>query len=177
MKSVTTRRLFGALFCLLAAMYSLTLFANEPGFSHQYLNLDLPDGWSAATLPDGAEKENIGVLKSKKLAGVSITLDCYRGRLHTLSSTRIRALKTLAAAYPDGQEQLEKPHKVRSQGGKGKSELWRGYIKVGEQTVSLISPMAALKTKDCWLVMIGFAPESKGEALQADFSEILRSAR
>ena len=156
---------------------SVNISAGGQVFSHQYLKLELPDGWSSAKLPDGAGKESIGILKSKKIKGASITLDCYRGGLHTLSSTRIRALGTIGAAYPDGQKQLQKPRKVRAKGGKGKAELWRGYVKVGDQMVTLVSPMAALKTKHCWLVVIGFAPESKTDALQADFTEILHSAQ
>lgn len=146
-------------------------------FKHQYLTLDLPAGWKTYPAPDGSPKESIGVLKSDKIAGASITLECYRGAFHSHASTRIRALNTISAVYPAGQKQLKKPYRVKAKGGKGNAELWRGYIKVGDLMVSLISPMAELKTKHCWLVMIGFAPETATAAIEKDFLAILKSAR
>jgi len=146
-------------------------------FKHQYLTLDLPSGWKTYPAPDGSPKESIGVLKSDNIAGTSITLECYRGAFHTHASTRIRALNTISAAYPAGQKQLKKPYRVKAKGGKGNAELWRGYVKVGDLMLTLISPMAELKTKHCWLIMIGFAPETATAAIEKDFLAILKSAR
>lgn len=162
---------------LCITFFSFHAFAGETTFSHQYLSLTLPDGWVIGKVPAGSQKETIGYLQSKNIKGSTITVDCYRGFLHTWASTRIRGLKTIAAAYPAGQESLKKPYKIRTAGGKGKAELWRGYVQVGDMTVSLHSPMATVKTKNCWLVMIGFTPDSTAEALDQDFFKIVKSAR
>ncbi len=168
------------IFVIFMMLLSSNLYASDTSakqFKHRYLTLDLPAGWKVGQVPKGSAKETIGVLKSGTIAGASITLDCYRGAFHTHASTRIRALGTISAAYPAGQKQLKEPYRVNARGGKGNAELWRGYVKVGDLMISLITPMAELKTKHCWLAMIGFAPESKTAALQKDFDAILKSAR
>ncbi|GMR21370.1 MAG: hypothetical protein BMS9Abin36_1970 [Gammaproteobacteria bacterium] len=172
------KRNFLFISCLISSYFSIaTAFASGSEFSHKYLTLDLPEGWSTGQVPEGSEKQTIGVLKSSSIKASSITLDCYRGALHTHASTRIRGLNTISATYPAGQEQLKKPYKIKTQGGKGKAELWRGYIKIGNQTVALQTPMAAIKTKHCWLVALGFTPDSSGEAMEKDFLTIMKSAR
>ncbi len=164
--------------CIISLYFSVTIaFASGSEFSHKYLTLDLPEGWSAGQVPEGSEKQTIGVLKSSTIKASSIILDCYRGALHTHASTRIRGLNTISATYPAGQEHLKKPYKIKTQGGKGKTELWRGYIKIGNQTVALQTPMAAIKTKHCWLVALGFTPDSSGKAMEKDFLTIIKSAR
>jgi len=180
MKPSTSNQAKPVIFLILMILLSSNLYAGDAPakqFKHQYLTLDLPDGWKVGQVPKGSAKETIGVLKSETIAGASITLDCYRGALHTHASTRIRALNTISAVYPAGQKQLKEPYRVKAKGGKGNAELWRGYIKVGDLTVTLISPMAELKTKHCWLAMIGFAPETATAALEKDFLKILKSAR
>ena len=169
-----------ASFLVLIIFLASNLYAGDAAaeqFKHQYLTLDLPAGWKVGQVPKGSARETIGVLKSETIAGASITLDCYRGALHTHASTRIRALGTISAAYPAGQKQLKEPYRVKAKGGKGNAELWRGYVKVGDLMVTLITPMAELKTRHCWLAMIGFAPETKIAALQKGFDAILKSAR
>lgn len=160
---------------LVSLFSSSTLFAAD-GFSHQHLNLDLPAGWTAHPA-EAKAAPHIGTVKSSSIAGTSITLECYRGMMHTLTSTRIRALKTLAGAYPAGQEQIKKKQKIKTQGGKGKWESWKGYVKAGEMTVALSSPIAYVKTRDCWLVAIGYTAEANAEKLEKDFLAIIKSAR
>lgn len=161
---------------LFSLFASHSLYAAD-GFSHQHLKLDLPDGWTAHPA-DAKAAPHVGTVKSTSIAGTSITLDCYRGALkHTLTSTRIRALKTLAGAYPAGQEQLKKKQKIKTQGGKGIWESWKGYVKAGDMTVALSSPMGMIKTKDCWLVAIGFTAEANAEKLEKDFLAIIKTAR
>jgi len=171
-----TKLQIGVVSVLAGIVFGAPTVAAENTFTHEHLTLTLPEGWSSAKVPEGS-KDTIGVLKSSKIAGTSITLDCYRGRLHTEASTRIRGLGTISAAYPDGQEQLKKPKRFKGNGIKGTVELWRGYVKAGNLIVKLQSPMAAAKTKHCWLVMTGFTPESSGPALETDFMTILESAR
>ena len=150
-------------------------FAGE-GFSHKHLNLDLPAGWTAHPAKPSAEP-HLGTIKSSSMAGTSITLDCYRGAFHTHTSTRIRGLKTIAAAYPAGQELVKKKHKIKSKKGKGTWESWKGYVKVGDLTVALSSPMANIKTPHCWLVAIGYTAESNSAQLEKEFLTIIKSAR
>ena len=146
-------------------------------FSHKHLNLDLPAGWSAHPAA-AADAPHLGTLKSANIPGTSITLDCYRGKLHSQASTRIRALKTVAAAYPAGQEQLAKEKKIKTRGGKGSWETWKGFVNIGNnQMVTLVSPMASIKTPDCWLVMVGYTAEANAGKLETDFLSILNSAR
>lgn len=160
------------LLCWLASSQTIA----GQGFSHQHLTLDLPDGWTAHPA-DAKSAPHLGTVKSSTMPGTSITLDCYRGGLHTLSSTRIRGLKTIAAAYPAGQEQVKKKKKIKTKKGKGIWESWKGYVKVGDMTVALNSPMANIKTPHCWLVMIGYTPENNADKLEKDFLTILKSAR
>jgi len=180
MKLISYNQAKQAIFLFLMILMSSNLYAGDTPvkqFKHRYLTLDLPAGWKVGQVPKGSAKETIGVLKSETIAGASITLDCYRGALHTHASTRIRALGTISAAYPAGQKQLKEPYRVKARGGKGNAELWRGYVKVGDLMITLISPMAELKTKHCWLIMIGFAPETAAAAIEKDFLKILKSAR
>jgi len=161
----------------LSLFISSQALAGSDKFTHQYLTLVLPDGWAVGKVPKGSDKQTIGVLTSKKIKGASITVDCYRGMLQTKASTRIRGLKLLGVVYPKGQEHLKKPYKVKTESGKARAELWRGYLQAGNQTIGLISPMAILKTKNCWLLMIGYTPESTAKELEEDFLEILKSAK
>ena len=151
------------------------VFAGE-SFDHKYLKLDLPAGWTAHPA-DAAAEPHLGTIKSSEMAGTSITLDCYRGALHNLASTRIRGLKTIAAAFPDGQELLKEKQKIRTTKGKGTWESWKGYVKAGNTIVVLSSPMANIKTKHCWLVSIGFTPESNSAQLEKEFLSIIKTAQ
>jgi hypothetical protein len=163
---------------LACAVSSYGVGSHASEYKHQHLSLTLPAGWEATEIAVGSGKELIGQFRSKNAAGTSILTYCYRGMLHTKASTRIRGLNLIGASYPAGQELLKKPHKVKTNSGKKASvELWQGYVKVKNTTVPLISPMAVMKTKHCWLLMVGFAPTATGEQLDHDFLALLKTAR
>jgi hypothetical protein len=157
-------------------MFTTTLSLAGEHFSHKYINFDLPDGWTAS-LANESELPHVGKISSTDLPGTSITVDCYRGAFNSKASTRIRALNTIAAAYPAGQEMVKDKSKIKTQKGKGTWESWKGYVQVDDQVAILSSPMASIKTKHCWLVMIGFTPEKNQEKLEKDFLAILKTAR
>ena len=152
--------------------------AQENVFTHEYLSLKLPEGWVTHDIPSNFEKEVIAWLKSEKIAGVSITVHCYRGRRYNYRGIRIGALRTIAAAYPKGQEMLKKPTKIKTDsGGTAVVELWRGAVDAGGQTVLLQSPMGIVRTKQCWLMMLGYAPDASGAQLEEAFTKIIKSAQ
>ncbi len=146
-------------------------------FEHEYISLALPDGWMTKDIPSNFEKEVIGWLNSEKIPGTSITVSCYRGRRYNYSSIRIAGLKTIAAVYPKGQEMLKKPKKIKTDSGyTAVVELWRGSVDSGGQTVFLQTPMGILKTKYCWILMLGYTPDSSGPQLEEDFMKIIKTA-
>ncbi|MDH5325139.1 MAG: hypothetical protein OEZ68_12475 [Gammaproteobacteria bacterium] len=145
-------------------------------FTHAHLTLDLLNGWKSGPLPTNSEN-TIGVLTSNNISGASIVLDCYRGFMHSMATTRTRGLGTLSAALPAGQEQLSKPRQITTRKGKGTIEFWRGNIPAGNVTITLATPLAIIKTRHCWLVATGYAPESAKEQLQQEFEAIIKSAR
>ena len=152
--------------------------AEENVFTHEYLSLKLPEGWVAQDIPSNFEKEVIGWLKSEKIAGTSITVHCYRGRRYNYSSVRIGALKAIASAYPEGQEMLKDKTKIKTEsGGTAVVELWRGAVDAGGQIVLLQSPLGIVRTKQCWLLMIGYTPDTSGAQLEEDFLTIIKSAQ
>jgi len=168
---------------LLPAVMLLMLFSNgyaaggQAEFRHKYLSLTLPAGWS---VKGGAVEgdELIGTLQSKSIPGASILIFSYRGALLNYTNVRIRGLKSLAVVYPKGQKQLKKPKKIRTEKGyKPKVELWQGFLDAGSMTVALQSPMAVMKTKKSWILMIGYAPDASGAKLEEDFLNILKSAK
>ncbi|MBW1946269.1 MAG: hypothetical protein JRJ51_26175 [Deltaproteobacteria bacterium] len=119
-----------------------------------------------------------GTLQSKSIPGASILIFSYRGALLNYTNIRIRGLKSLAVVYPKGQKQLKKPKKIRTEKGyKPKVELWQGFLDAGSMTVALQSPMAVMKTKKSWILMIGYAPDASGAELEEDFLNILKSAK
>jgi len=168
---------------LFAAALVLMLFSNSYAagglaeFKHKYLSLTLPAGWSVkgdAVTGD----ELIGWLQSKNIPGGSILIFSYRGAFINYRNVRIRGLKRLAIDYPKGQKQLKKPKKIRTEKGyKPKVELWQGFLDAGSMTVALQSPMAVMKTKKSWILMIGYAPDASGAKLEEDFLKILKSAK
>ena len=152
--------------------------AQENLFTHEYLSLKLPEGWVTQDIPANFEKEVIGWLKSEKIAGTSITVHCHRGWRYNYSSVRIGALKSIAAAYPKGQKMLKDKTKIKTEsGGTAVVELWQGAVDAGGQTVLLQSPMGIVRTKQCWLLMIGYTPDSSGPQLDEDFLAIIKSAK
>jgi hypothetical protein len=168
---------------LLAVAILFMLFSNgyaagDPAeFKHQNLTLTLPAGWSV-NMETVTGKELIGSLRSTSIPGSSILIFSYRGALINYTNVRIRGLKSLAAAYPKGQKQLKKPKKIRTEKGyKPKVELWQGFIDAGSMTVTLQSPMAVMKTKKSWILMIGYTPDATGAKMEEDFLKILKSAR
>jgi hypothetical protein len=151
---------------------------HETTFTHDRLTLRLPAGWVTQDIPSDSEPQVIGYLKSNAIPGASITVMCYRGWGYNQRKVRIAGLMSLAAAYPKGQQALKKPTKIRTESGsKAVVELWRGVLEASGQTVSLQSPMGIVRTEDCWLLMIGYGPESTGAELERDFEAILKSAR
>jgi hypothetical protein len=153
--------------------------AGAPGvFEHELLTLTLPPGWASSAVPPGSEKEIIGWLTSERIPGATVMVGCYRGFGQSFASVRIAALRTLAAAYPQGQKMLEDKKKIRTkQGKKALVELWQGVVDSGGQAVLMQSPMGVVKTKHCWAMMMGFVADSFGAQLKDDFTEILGSAR
>ena len=152
--------------------------AQENVFTHEYLSLKLPEGWVTQEIPSNFEKEVIGWLKSEEIAGTSITVHCYRGWRYNYRNVRIGALRTIAAAYPQGQKMLKDQTKIKTDsGGTAVVELWQGIVDAGGQTVLLQSPMGIVRTKQCWLLIIGYTPDSSGAQLDEDFIKIIKSAQ
>jgi hypothetical protein len=153
--------------------------AGTPGvFEHELMTLTLPPGWASSPVPPGSEKEIIGWLSSETIPGATVMVGCYRGFGQSFTSVRVAGLRTLAAAYPQGQKMLEDKRKIRTEQGKrGLVELWQGVVDSGGQTVLMQSPMGFVRTKHCWGMMIGFVTDSFGPQLKEDFTKILNSAR
>lgn len=165
-------------FLSVLAVFAVQTLAEENVLEHQYLSLTLPDGWVKKDIPSGSGKEVIGQLKSEKIAGASITVFCYRGRRYNYRKVRIIGLKSIAAAYPKGQEMLKKPTKLRTDSGyKAVVELWRGALDAGGQTVFLQTPMGIVRTRHCWLLMLGFTADSSGAQLEEDFMKIVKAVK
>ncbi|MCD4741379.1 MAG: hypothetical protein K8R67_02690 [Desulfobacteraceae bacterium] len=171
----------GNVFLLIVAMvfmlFSIGYAAKEQTqFKHELLTLTLPDGWSVNK--DAATgKELIGWLKSETLPGASILIYSYRGVTINYRNVRIRGLKRIAADYPKGQNHLKKPKTVKTpKGYKPKVELWQGFLDAGGVTVALQSPMAVMKTKKSYILMIGYVLDASGVKMEEDFLKILKSA-
>jgi hypothetical protein len=99
---------------------------------------------------------------------------CYKGITRNFSNIRIGGLRTIAASYPKGQKVLKDKTKIKTeQGKKALYELWQGVSDAG----LMQSPMGIVKTKHCWALMIGYAPDSFGSRLEEDFMKVLNSAR
>jgi len=146
-------------------------------FEHDFLTLTLPEGWVSHEIPANFEREVIGWFKSTKIPGASISVLCYRGWRYNYRNVRIGGLRTIASAYPAGQKALQNPTKIKTDNGyKAAVELWQGVANAGGQTVLLQSPMVILKTRGCWLLMIGYAPDASGAQLEEDFTKIFMSA-
>ena len=168
---------------LLATAMVLVLFSNSYAaggpaeFKHKHLSLTLPAGWSVKK--DAVTgNELIGWLQSKSIPGASIIIYSFRGALINYANIRIRGLKRLAIDYPKGQKQLKKPKKIRTEKGyKPKVELWQGFLDSGGIMVTLQSPMAVMKTKKSWILMIGYVPDASGAKMEEDFLKILKSAK
>ena len=167
----------------LAAAMVLMLFTNsyaaggQAEFKHKNITLTLPAGWSVKE-DATTGKELIGWLQSKSIPGASIIIYSFRGAFVNYANVRIRGLKRLALDYPKGQKQLKKPKKIRTEKGyKPKVELWQGFIDAGSMTVTLQSPMAVMKTKKSWILMIGYVPDTSGAKMEEDFLKILKSAK
>ena len=163
---------------LAVLLIAIQALAEEKALEHEYLSLTLPDGWVTQDMPSNFEKEVIGWLKSKKIPGTSITVSCYRGRRYNYRKIRIAGLRTIAAACPKGQEMRKKPTKMRTDSGyKAVVELWRGAVDAGGHTVSLQIPMGIVRSKHCWVLMLGYTPDSSGQQLEEDFTRIIKTAR
>jgi len=161
-----------------AAPETAKAITGEPAeFKHKYITLSLPAGWSVKE--DAATgKELIGWLESKSIPGATIIVYSFRGAFINYTNIRVRGLKRIAADYPKGQKQLKKPKTIRTEKGyKPKVELWQGFLDSGGTTVALQSPMAVMKTRKSWILMIGYAPDASGVSLEEDFLKILKSAK
>jgi len=152
--------------------------AQEDTFNYNNFSLTLPEGWVKQDISKGSEKEVVGSLKSEKIAGTTILVLCYKGWRYNYSSIRIAGLKTIASAYPKGQEMLKKETKIKTDGGlTAVTELWRGAVAAGGTTVFLQSPMGIMETKAGWILLLGFTPESTGAQLEEDFLKMIKSAK
>jgi hypothetical protein len=172
------RKMAIGIMALVVLLIAVQALAEGNVFEHEYLSLTLPEGWGTQDIPGNFEKEVIGWLKSEKIPGTSITVSCYRGRRYNYRKIRIAGLRTIAAACPKGQEMLKKPTKMRTDSGyKAVVELWRGAVDAGGQTVSLQIPMGIVRSKHCWVLMLGYTPDSSGQQLEEDFTRILKTAR
>jgi hypothetical protein len=155
---------------------STNVFAEQNMFNHKLLKLTLPDGWSV-NKDAATDNELIGVIKSESIPGASILIFSYRGIKINYRNVRIRGLKRIAADYPKGQNHLKKPVTIKNDNGyKPKFELWQGFLDAGNMTVALQSPMAAMKTKKSYILMIGYVPDASGTRMEEDFIKILKSA-
>ncbi|MCJ7783411.1 MAG: hypothetical protein MUP41_05720 [Desulfobacterales bacterium] len=152
--------------------------AQEDTFNYNNFSLTLPESWVKQDISKGSEKEVVGSLKSEKIPGTTILVLCYKGWRYNYSSIRIAGLKTIASAYPKGQEMLKKETKIKTDGGlTAVTELWRGAVAAGSTTVLLQSPMGIMETKAGWILMLGFTPESTGAQLEEDFLKMIKSAK
>ena len=152
------------------------VLAGQSQFEHKLLSLTLPDGWSVNKATVTGD-ELIGSLQSTSIPGSSILIYAYRGMTLNYRNIRIRGLKSIADTYPQGQVHLKKPKSIKTDSGyKPKYELWQGFIDAGGTTVALQSPMAAMKTKRAWILMIGYTPDTTGVQMEQDFIKILKSA-
>ncbi len=160
-------------------LFGLTGFAHsvdaqEATFKYDNFSLTLPEGWAKQEPPKGSEKEVVGSLKSEKIPGTTILVLCYKSWRYNYTSVRIAGLKTIASAYPKGQQVLKKETKLKTDGGlTAVTELWRGVLDAGGMTVSLQSPMGIMETKAGWILLLGFTPESSGAQLEEDFLKII----
>ena len=142
-------------------------------FEHRYLTLSVPAGWRTEPLQPNFEKEIIAWLKSDTIPGASIMVSCYRGMGLNHRKVRIGGLKTIASVYPQGQKQLKKETKVRTeQGKKAVVEVWQGL----SGSTLMQSPLGIMKTRDCWVMMIGYVADSFGPQLEGDFMKVLHFA-
>ena len=160
-------------FIFLSSSYAV---AGQAQFKHNLLTLTLPDGWSVnkGVVPG---KILIGGLSSKTIPGSSILIYAYRGMRINMRNVRNRGLLNLDAEFPKGQKHLKKPKKIRTDSGyKAQIELWLGIIDAGNTTIALHLPMAVMKTRESYILMIGYTPESTGPKMEADFIKIIKSA-
>lgn len=166
------------LFLLGLTGFADQLSAQESTFSYNNFSLTLPNGWVKQDVSKGAEKEVVGTLKSEKIAGTTVLVLCYTGWRYNYSNVRIAGLKTIAAVYPKGQEMLKKETKMKTDGGlTAVTELWRGAIDVGGQTVFLQSPMGIMESKAGWILILGFTPDASGAQLEEAFMKMVQSAK
>ena len=152
--------------------------SQENTFTYDNFSFTLPEGWVKQDVPKGSEKETVGSLKSEKMSGTSILVFCYKGWRYDYRNVRIVGLKTIAAVYPKGQEQLKKETKLKTDGGLAVvTELWRGAVDAGGTTVFLQTPMGIIKSRAGWILMLGFTPDSSGGQLEEDFLKMIKSAK
>ncbi|MCK5100199.1 MAG: hypothetical protein KAR45_18965, partial [Desulfobacteraceae bacterium] len=167
------------LFAVVIALILLTssyAAGEQAQFKHKLLTLTLPDGWSVNKDVVPADIL-IGMLKSESIPGSSILIYSYRGMKINFRNVRNRGLLNLDAEYPKGQKHLKKPKTIKTDSGyKARVELWLGLIDVGKITVALHSPMAVMKTKKSYILMIGYTPEATSARMEKDFLKILKSA-
>ena len=178
------RQLWVSFIVLLSALlfgwtgFTFQVSAQENVFTYNNVSLTLQEGWTKQDPPKGSEKEVVGSLKSEKIPGTTILVLCYKGWRYNYASVRIAGLKTIASAYPKGQQVLKKETKLKTEGGlTAVTELWRGVLDAGGTTVSLQSPMGVMETKAGWILMLGFTPEASGAQLEEDFLKMIKSAK
>jgi hypothetical protein len=139
--------------------------------------LPLPEGWVKQDIPKGSEKEVVGSLKSEKAPAATILVLYYNGWRYNYRHVRIAGLKTIASAYPKGQELLKKPEKIKTNPGlTAVIEFWRGTVDAGGQTVFLETRMGILETKAGWILLLGFTPSASGLQLEEDSLKMIQSS-
>jgi len=147
-------------------------------FTHKAVTIELPPGWEIKAPPAG-DKETIATFASTEFPGSSVVALAYKGPFIKYSYARIRMLKNAAGAYPGGQQQLKKEHKIKTDNGlKAWLELWRGIPSVENKNIVLQSPTAIFRSgSKHWIVLIGFAPEPNGKWLEKEVLKMVNAAK
>jgi hypothetical protein len=155
---------------------AVTAAATAPlKFSRRDVSIVFPAGWTEVDKSGQFEPEFLGWFESLSVPGATIIVYTYTGFTAGSTNLRIRGLKTIADAYPLGQEALKESRSFTTAKDRtAKLEVWRGHLLSGGAAVVKQSPMAILKTgRGGWLLMIGFAPDASGPWLEGEFTRIL----
>jgi hypothetical protein len=146
-------------------------------FMHPNLSVVLPAGWIIEKAPMHMGEDIITRFQSDRLSA-SINVYCYREAEHTEGTIREEAMHILGLGYPLRKRLLRKPESIKTENGRiATVEVWQGVFEASGDEYLMRSPLAIMKTRDCWLLMIGYAGEATGSELEEDFLKILRSAQ
>jgi hypothetical protein len=146
-------------------------------FMHPNLSVVLPAGWTIEKAPMHMGENIITRFRSDRLSA-SINVYCYGEAEHTEGTIRKEAMHILGLGYPLRKRLLRKPGSIKTENGRiAMVEVWQGVFEAAGDEYLMRSPLAIMKTRDCWLLMIGYAGEATGPELEEDFLKILRSAQ